>query len=41
MVGVGEDGKESSLARASIVDYHGRVVLDEVCCDQLKVLTKF
>ncbi|KAG9110760.1 3'-5' exonuclease [Ceratobasidium sp. 392] len=29
MVGVGEDGKESSLARASIVDYHGRVVLDE------------
>ncbi|KAG8739104.1 3'-5' exonuclease [Ceratobasidium sp. 414] len=29
MVGVGEDGKESSLARASVVDYHGRVVLDE------------
>ncbi|QRV98444.1 exonuclease domain protein [Ceratobasidium sp. AG-Ba] len=29
MVGVGEDAKESSLARASIVDYHGRVVLDE------------
>lgn len=30
MVGVGEDGKESSLARASVVDFHGRVVLDEV-----------
>ncbi|QRV84386.1 exonuclease domain protein [Ceratobasidium sp. AG-Ba] len=29
MVGVGEGAKESSLARASIVDYHGRVVLDE------------
>ncbi|KAF8599926.1 ribonuclease H-like protein [Ceratobasidium sp. AG-I] len=29
MVGVGEDGKESSLARASVVDFHGRVVLDE------------
>lgn len=30
MVGVGEDGKESSLARASVVDFHGRIVLDEV-----------
>jgi hypothetical protein len=30
MVGVGEGGKESSLARASIVDFHGRIVLDEV-----------
>jgi len=29
MVGVGIDGKESSLARVSIVDYDGAVVLDE------------
>ncbi|ELU42198.1 exonuclease domain-containing protein [Rhizoctonia solani AG-1 IA] len=35
MVGVGENGSESSLARASIVDFQGRVVLDEVCPTQL------
>ena len=29
MVGVGIDGKESSLARVSIVNYHGAVQLDE------------
>lgn len=29
MVGVGIDGKESSLARVSIVDYDGAVMLDE------------
>lgn len=30
MVGVGEEGEESSLARASMVDIEGRIVLDEV-----------
>ena len=29
MVGVGVDGSESSLARVSLVNYHGAVVLDE------------
>lgn len=29
MVGVGPDGAESSLARVSLVNYHGSVVLDE------------
>ncbi|OCH89885.1 ribonuclease H-like protein [Obba rivulosa] len=29
MVGVGIEGKESSLARVSIVNYHGAIVLDE------------
>lgn len=29
MVGIGPGGKESSLARVSIVDYNGAVVLDE------------
>ncbi|KAI0079317.1 ribonuclease H-like protein [Panus rudis PR-1116 ss-1] len=29
MVGVGIDGKESSLARVSLVNYHGAVILDE------------
>ena len=29
MVGVGLDGKESSLARVSIVNYHGAVQMDE------------
>jgi RNA exonuclease 4 len=29
MVGVGINGKESSLARVSIVNYHGAVMLDE------------
>lgn len=29
MVGVGIDGSESSLARVSLVNYHGAVILDE------------
>lgn len=29
MVGVGIDGKESSLARVSLVNYYGAVQLDE------------
>jgi len=29
MVGVGIDGKESSLARVSVVNYHGAIILDE------------
>jgi RNA exonuclease 4 len=29
MVGVGPDGKESSLARVSVVNFHGVVLLDE------------
>jgi RNA exonuclease 4 len=29
MVGVGIDGSESSLARVSLVNFHGAVVLDE------------
>jgi RNA exonuclease 4 len=29
MVGVGDDGKRSVLARVSIVNYHGHVILDE------------
>jgi len=29
MVGVGADGKESSLARVSLVNYHGAILLDE------------
>ena len=29
MVGVGPKGKESALARVSIVDYHGKTFLDK------------
>lgn len=29
MVGVGEAGQESSLARVSLINYHGFVILDE------------
>ena len=29
MVGVGLDGSENALARVSIVNYHGAVVMDE------------
>jgi RNA exonuclease 4 len=29
MVGVGIDGSESSLARVSLINYHGAVILDE------------
>ncbi|CEL58428.1 RNA exonuclease 4 OS=Cryptococcus neoformans var, neoformans serotype D (strain B-3501A) GN=REX4 PE=3 SV=1 [Rhizoctonia solani AG-1 IB] len=37
MVGVGENGSESSLARASIVDFQGRVVLDEFVSQRERV----
>ncbi|KAJ1306283.1 hypothetical protein OPQ81_010986 [Rhizoctonia solani] len=37
MVGVGENGSESSLARASIVDFQGRVVLDEFVLQRERV----
>ena len=29
MVGVGPDGAESSLARVSVVNFHGAILLDE------------
>ena len=29
MVGVGPEGSESTLARVSIVNYHGAVILDQ------------
>lgn len=29
MVGVGIDGSESSLARVSVVNFHGEVIVDE------------
>jgi len=29
MVGIGLEGAESSLARVSVVNYHGAVILDE------------
>jgi RNA exonuclease 4 len=29
MVGVGIDGLESSLARISLVNYHGAIIMDE------------
>lgn len=29
MVGVGEDGLESTLARVSMVNYHGAIIVDE------------
>ncbi|CAE6459739.1 unnamed protein product [Rhizoctonia solani] len=37
MVGVGEYGTESSLARASIVDFQGRVILDEFVLQRERV----
>ncbi|CAE6460718.1 unnamed protein product [Rhizoctonia solani] len=37
MVGVGQNGSESSLARASIVDFQGRVVLDEFVLQRERV----
>ncbi|KAL5638564.1 hypothetical protein ACGC1H_005286 [Rhizoctonia solani] len=37
MVGVGENGAESSLARASIVDFQGRVILDEFVSQRERV----
>ena len=38
MVGVGIDGEESSLARVSIVNYHGVVLLDEVVRQRERVV---
>jgi len=38
MVGVGIDGEESSLARVSIVNYHGVVLLDEVVKQRERVV---
>ena len=29
MVGVGPEGSETSLARVSLVNYHGAIILDE------------
>ncbi|CAE7132623.1 unnamed protein product [Rhizoctonia solani] len=37
MVGVGEDGSESSLARASVVDFQGRIILDEFVLQRERV----
>lgn len=38
MVGVGSEGKESSLARVSIVNYHGAVLLDEIVKQRERVV---
>lgn len=38
MVGVGVDGSESSLARVSLVNYHGVVQLDEYVKQREKVV---
>jgi hypothetical protein len=38
MVGVGVEGKESSLARVSIVNYHGVVLLDEIVKQRERVV---
>ncbi|KAF9650974.1 ribonuclease H-like protein [Thelephora ganbajun] len=38
MVGVGIDGKESSLARISIVNYYGAVLLDEIVKQRERVV---
>jgi RNA exonuclease 4 len=38
MVGVGAEGKESSLARVSIVNYHGVVLLDEIVKQRERVV---
>ena len=38
MVGVGLDGKESSLARVSIVNYHGVVQMDELVRQRERVV---
>jgi RNA exonuclease 4 len=38
MVGVGVDGKESSLARVSIVNYNGAVLLDEIVKQRERVV---
>jgi RNA exonuclease 4 len=38
MVGVGKRASESSLARVSIVNYHGKVILDEFVKQQKLVM---
>lgn len=38
MVGVGLEGKESVLARVSLVNYHGAVVMDEIVAPQERVV---
>lgn len=38
MVGVGTEGEESSLARVSIVNYHGVVLLDEIVKQRERVV---
>lgn len=38
MVGVGTGGKESSLARVSVVNYHGAVLLDELVKQRERVV---
>ena len=37
MVGVGPEGIESTLARVSIVNYHGSIILDEFVRPREKV----
>ena len=37
MVGVGPNGSESSLARVSMVNYHGHIILDEYVKQKEKV----
>lgn len=38
MVGVGVNGEESSLARVSIVNYHGAILLDEIVKQRERVV---
>ena len=38
MVGVGIDGSESSLARVSLVNYHGEIQMDEFVRQRLRVV---
>ena len=38
MVGVGIDGKESSLARVSLVNYYGAILLDEIVKQRERVV---
>ena len=35
---MGTDGKESSLARVSVVNYHGAVLLDEIVKQRERVI---
>lgn len=38
MVGVGIEGKESSLARVSLVNYHGAIIMDEFVRQRERVI---